>query len=136
MTPFSDTFVGAKINNVYTSKTTPGTPVMVNATVQLTENAEHLRSSVKQDVQKQLTGALQRRNNNVGTSGLWVDSPAGAISQLHGNDRLSFTASPQFDFETISVNPSAFASSNFSVTLTQCPYRFRRPAVSSYVFGD
>jgi hypothetical protein len=22
------------------------------------------------------------------------------------------------------------------VTLTQCPYRFRRPAVSSYVFGD
>jgi len=85
MTPFSDTFVGAKINNVYMSKTTPGTPVMVNATVQLTENAEHLRSSVKQDVQKQLTGALQRRNNNVGTSGLWVDSPAGAISQLHGN---------------------------------------------------
>lgn len=85
MTPFSDTFVGVKINNVYVSKTTPGTPVMVNATVQLTENAEHLRSSVKQDVQKQLTGALQRRNNNVGTSGLWVDSPAGAISQLHGN---------------------------------------------------
>lgn len=66
------------------SKTTPGSPVMVNATVQLTENAEHLRSSVKQDIQKQLTGALQRRNNNVGTSGLWVDSPAGAISQLHG----------------------------------------------------
>jgi len=84
MTPFSDTFVGVKINNVYMSKTTPGMPVMVNATVQLTENAEHLRSSVKQDVQKQLTGALQRRNNNVGTSGLWVDSPAGAISQLHG----------------------------------------------------
>lgn len=84
MTPFSDTFVGVKINNVYMSKTTPGMPVMVNATVQLTENAEHLRSSVKQDVQKQLTGALQRRNNNVGTSGLWVDSPVGAISQLHG----------------------------------------------------
>lgn len=85
MTPFSDTFVGVKINDIYMSKITPGNPVMVNATVQLTENAEHLRSTVKQDIQKQLTGALQRRNNNVGTSALWVDSPVSAISQLHGN---------------------------------------------------
>lgn len=122
MTPFSDTFVGVKINNVYMSKTTPGTPVMVNATVQLTENAEHLRSSVKQDVQKQLTGALQRRNNNVGTSGLWVDSPAGAISQLHGKTHDAYFMFVKYTFpqkysEEVGVQTSLLLISRLGATL-------------------
>uniref|UniRef100_A0A2S2QSQ5 Sperm flagellar membrane protein n=2 Tax=Sipha flava TaxID=143950 RepID=A0A2S2QSQ5_9HEMI len=124
MTPFSDTFVGAKINNVYTSKTTPGTPVMVNATVQLTENAEHLRSSVKQDVQKQLTGALQRRNNNVGTSGLWVDSPAGAISQLHDLDECSSA-------ELNDCHPLGKCTNVFGTFQCACPDGYRDPWIGN-----
>ncbi|XP_050544267.1 uncharacterized protein LOC126907194 [Daktulosphaira vitifoliae] len=124
MTPFSDTFVGVKINNIYMSKTTPGTPVMVNATVQLTENAEHLRSSVKQDVQKQLTGALQRRNNNVGTSGLWVDSPAGAIAQLHDLDECTST-------ELNDCHPLGKCTNVFGTFQCTCPEGYRDPWVGN-----
>ncbi|XP_060849142.1 protein piccolo [Rhopalosiphum padi] len=124
MTPFSDTFVGVKINNVYMSKTTPGMPVMVNATVQLTENAEHLRSTVKQDVQKQLTGALQRRNNNVGTSGLWVDSPAGAISQLHDLDECN---SPELN----DCHPLGKCTNVFGTFQCACPDGYRDPWIGN-----
>ncbi|XP_050440511.1 mucin-5AC [Adelges cooleyi] len=124
MTPFSDTFVGSKINNVYMSKTTPGTPVMVNATVQLTENAEHLRSSVKQDVQKQLTGALQRRNNNVGTSNLWVDSPAGAVAQLHDLDEC---ASPELN----DCHPLGKCTNLFGTFQCACPDGYRDPWIGN-----
>ncbi|XP_050058949.1 uncharacterized protein LOC114126396 [Aphis gossypii] len=124
MTPFSDTFVGVKINNVYMSKTTPGMPVMVNATVQLTENAEHLRSSVKQDVQKQLTGALQRRNNNVGTSGLWVDSPVGAISQLHDLDECN---SPELN----DCHPLGKCTNVFGTFQCACPDGYRDPWIGN-----
>ncbi len=85
MTPFSDLFLGAKVNNIYTSRNSNiATPVFVNMTIQLAESQETLRAPVKQDLQKHLVGVLQRRNNNIGTSSLWVDNPNGVVSQIHG----------------------------------------------------
>ena len=49
---------------------------------QLDENAETLRPSLKNDIQKHLLGVLHRRNNNIGNSVLYVDSPAGAVSTV------------------------------------------------------
>lgn len=85
MTPFSDLFLGARVNNMYTSRNSNvASPVFVNLTVLLSESPETLRASVKQDLQKHLMGVIQRRSNNVGASALWVDAPSGAVSQIHG----------------------------------------------------
>ena len=85
MTPFSDVFMGAKVNNIYTSRNSNiASPVFVNMTIQLSESQETLRPPVKQDLQKQLMGVIQRRSNNIGASALWVDNPNGVVSQIHG----------------------------------------------------
>lgn len=85
MTPFSDLFLGARVNNIYTSRNSNiASPVFVNMTIQLGESQETLRTGVKQDLQKHLMGVIQRRSNNIGASALWVDSPNGVVSQIHG----------------------------------------------------
>lgn len=85
MTPFSDVFMGSKVNNIYTSRNSNiASPVFVNMTIQLAESQETLRPPVKQDLQKHLMGVIQRRSNNIGSSALWVDSPNGSVSQIHG----------------------------------------------------
>lgn len=86
MTPFSDLFLGARVNNIYTSRNSNiASPVFVNMTIQLAESPETLRTPVKQDLQKHLMGVIQRRSNNIGSSSLWVDNPTGVVSQIHGN---------------------------------------------------
>lgn len=86
MTPFSDEFLGCRVNSLYT---TPGgttvSPVFVNLTLQLEESAETLRPAIKKDIQRHLLGVIHRRSNNIGSSSLWVDSPTGSVSQLQGN---------------------------------------------------
>ncbi|XP_044264897.1 uncharacterized protein LOC123011509 isoform X1 [Tribolium madens] len=90
MTPFSDEFLGAKVNSIYRGERSAGQPgVFVNLTLQLDENAETARSSVRGDIQKHLLGVIQRRSNNVGNSALWVDSPPGSISNLQDLDECS-----------------------------------------------
>lgn len=85
MTPFSDEFLGAKVNNIYQGDRSQGQAgVFVNITLQLEENAETSRPSIKGDIQKHLLGVIQRRSNNVGYSALWVDSPPGSVSGLQG----------------------------------------------------
>lgn len=85
MTPFSDEFLGAKVNNIYQGDRSQGQAgVFVNITLQLEENADTSRPSIKGDIQKHLLGVIQRRSNNVGYSALWVDSPPGSVSGLQG----------------------------------------------------
>lgn len=91
MTPFSDDFMGVRVNGLYTvpGGAEPGGAkrgaVYVNLTLQLEESVETLRPAVRHDIQRHLLGVIHRRNNNVGHSALWVDSPPGSISQLQGN---------------------------------------------------
>lgn len=85
MTPFSDEFLDATVNKIYNGNAAEGAAgVFVNLTIQLEENGETLRPQIKSDIQKHLLGVIHRRNNNIGNSVLFVDSPAGAISNLQG----------------------------------------------------
>ncbi|XP_066249149.1 uncharacterized protein pwn isoform X2 [Euwallacea similis] len=90
MTPFSDEYLGSKVNNIYQGDRSQGhAGVFVNITLQLEENADTSRPSVRGDIQKHLLGVIQRRSNNVGNSALWVDSPPGSVSSLQDLDECS-----------------------------------------------
>lgn len=52
------------------------------------ETPETLRSAIATDVQKHLLGVIRRRSNNVGASALWVDTPAGAVLPLNGENYM------------------------------------------------
>lgn len=85
MTPFSDEFLGVKINTIYKGERSAGQAgVFVNVTLQLEANADTARPTVRGDIQRHLLGVIQRRSNNVGNSALWVDSPPGSVSNLQG----------------------------------------------------
>lgn len=85
MTPFSDEFLGCRVNSLYTAPSGGQSPVFVNLTLQLEESAETLRPAIKKEIQRHLLGVIHRRSNNIGSSALWVDSPAGSISNLQGS---------------------------------------------------
>uniref|UniRef100_A0A1A9WPB4 EGF-like domain-containing protein n=1 Tax=Glossina brevipalpis TaxID=37001 RepID=A0A1A9WPB4_9MUSC len=83
MTPYSDEFMEARVNNIYRSEPSlGGSGVFVNLTIKLDESVETLRPNLRSDVQKHLLGVLHRRNNNIGNSVLYVTTPEGAISAL------------------------------------------------------
>ncbi|XP_073847496.1 calcium-binding EGF-like domain-containing protein pawn isoform X2 [Musca autumnalis] len=86
MTPYSDEFMEAKVNNIYRDPNLGGSGVFVNLTIKLDESVETLRPNLRSDVQKHLLGVLHRRNNNIGNSVLFVSSPEGAISPLRDLD--------------------------------------------------
>ncbi|XP_036330913.1 mucin-5AC isoform X7 [Rhagoletis pomonella] len=87
MTPYSDEFLDARVNNIYRGDPNlGGSGVFVNMTIKLDESVETLRPNLRADVQKHLLGVLHRRNNNIGNSVLYVASPEGAITALHDLD--------------------------------------------------
>ncbi|KAF2893770.1 hypothetical protein ILUMI_12403 [Ignelater luminosus] len=93
MTPFSDEFLGIKVNGIYRGERSAGQGgVFVNITLQLEANSDTSRPTVRADIQRHLLGVIQRRSNNVGNSALWVDSPPGSISNLQDLDEC---ASPE-----------------------------------------
>lgn len=87
MTPFSDDFISARVNSIYPvnrGNANPGSGgVFVNLTVQL-DGSTAIRNYVQSDLQKQLIAVVHRRNNNIGNSALFVDSPTGSVSSLEG----------------------------------------------------
>lgn len=90
MTPFSDEFMGAKVNKIYNGEAAQGSAgVFVNMTIEVEENGESTRPAVKSEIQKHLLGVIHRRNNNIGNSVLYVDSPAGSVSNLQDVDECS-----------------------------------------------
>lgn len=85
MTPFSDEYVDSVINNIYQGDVSQGQGgVFVNATLKLTHEPRTARPSVAAELQRQLLGVIQRKYNNIGNSALYVETPAGSISNLHG----------------------------------------------------
>ncbi|XP_031355432.1 proteoglycan 4 isoform X2 [Photinus pyralis] len=90
MTPFSDEFLGIKVNNIYKGdRSASQSGVYVNITLQLEANGDTSRPTVRNDIQRHLLGVIQRRSNNIGNSALWVDSPPGSISSLQDLDECS-----------------------------------------------
>lgn len=85
MTPFSDEYMGSQINNVYQGDVSQGQGgVFVNTTLKLTYEPRTIRPSLAGELQRHLLGVIHRRNNNIGNSALYVDSPPGSISNLQG----------------------------------------------------
>lgn len=90
MTPFSDEYMGSLINNVYQGDVSQGQGgIFMNATLKLTYESRTIRPSLAGELQRHLLGVIHRRNNNIGNSALYVDSPPGSISNLQGKIRLS-----------------------------------------------
>ncbi|XP_003704326.2 calcium-binding EGF-like domain-containing protein pawn isoform X1 [Megachile rotundata] len=90
MTPFSDEYMGSLINGVYQGDISQGQGgVFVNATLKLTYEPRTIRPSLAGELQRHLLGVIHRRSNNIGNSALYVDSPAGSISNLQDLDECA-----------------------------------------------
>ncbi|XP_020285249.1 uncharacterized protein LOC109855390 isoform X2 [Pseudomyrmex gracilis] len=90
MTPFSDEYMGSQINNVYQGDVSQGQGgIFVNATLKLMYDPRTTRPSLAGELQRHLLGVIHRRNNNIGNSALYVDSPAGSISNLQDLDECA-----------------------------------------------
>ncbi|XP_052566489.1 uncharacterized protein LOC120419770 isoform X3 [Culex pipiens pallens] len=122
MTPFSDEFMEARVNGIYT--TNPASQglkgVFVNYTVSLDENAETLRPQLKGDIQRHLLGVIHRRNNNIGNSALYVDSPTGAVSSVQDVDECTSDELNDCDNEANCTNM-------FGTFRCECGFGFRDP---------
>ncbi|GAB0089577.1 EGF-like calcium-binding, conserved site [Sergentomyia squamirostris] len=90
MTPFSDEFMDVRVNSIYNGDPSKGTAgVFVNVTLQLEENGDTLRPQLKGDIQRHLLGVIHRRNNNIGNSALYVESPPGSVTSLQDLDECT-----------------------------------------------
>ncbi|XP_059471565.1 mucin-5AC isoform X2 [Neocloeon triangulifer] len=115
MTPFSDDFMGAKVNAF-----SAGPPLVANMTLQLAETAETIRPAVRNDIQRHLLGAITRRNNNVGDSAVWVDKVAGAVSGLTDLDEC---INPELN----DCHAKATCTNIFGTFRCACPAGLRDP---------
>lgn len=121
MTPFSDEFIKAKVNRIYQGDPSQGAAgVFVNLTLMLEENGETLRSSLKGDVQRHLLGVIHRRNNNIGNSALYVESPPGSVSALQDLDECMSN-------ELNDCHPEATCTNIFGSFRCECPNGLRDP---------
>ncbi|XP_033218713.1 uncharacterized protein LOC117174095 isoform X2 [Belonocnema kinseyi] len=90
MTPFSDEYVVSSIINIYQGDVSQGQGgVFVNATLQLVHEPRTTKASLAAELQRHLLGVIHRRNNNIGNSALYVESPAGSISNLQDLDECT-----------------------------------------------
>nr|XP_019553906.2 proteoglycan 4 isoform X2 [Aedes albopictus] len=122
MTPFSDEFMEARVNGIYTTNpaATGLRGVFVNYTISMDENAETLRPQLKSDIQRHLLGVIHRRNNNIGNSALYVDSPTGAVSSVQDVDECTSDELNDCDDEAKCTNM-------FGTFRCECGYGYRDP---------
>lgn len=121
MTPFSDDFMEARVNKIYKGDATRGEAgIFVNVTLRLTETGETVRPAVKNDIQKHLLGVIHRRNNNIGNSALYVESPTGAVSHLHDVDECS-------DAELNDCHSEAVCTNTWGSFACECQLGYRDP---------
>ncbi|XP_022115395.2 uncharacterized protein LOC110993437 [Pieris rapae] len=120
MTPFSDDFVSGSVNAIHKGEENQ---VFVNYTILMQETGETLRSAVATDIQKHILGVIRRRSNNVGTSALWVDSPAGSVLPLKDVDECS---SPELN----DCHKLASCTNTWGAFKCTCPETTLDPAVT------
>ncbi|XP_060808691.1 uncharacterized protein LOC106138575 [Amyelois transitella] len=88
MTPFSDDFMSGSVNSIQRGDENHQ-EVFVNYTILLQETPETQRQAIATDIQKHILGVIRRRSNNVGTSAVFVDTPAGSVLPLRDVDECA-----------------------------------------------
>lgn len=127
MTPFSDEYMGSFINGVYQGDISQGQGgVFVNATLKLTYESRTARPTLAGELQKHLLGVIHRRNNNLGNSAVFVDTPAGSISNLQGIFNYFFFCVIEF------LNFLSFPAENISLSFSDFSLTFRRVKLEIY----
>ncbi|XP_046403761.1 uncharacterized protein LOC124169248 isoform X2 [Ischnura elegans] len=87
MTPYSDDFLGSRINGFKKASGNDGNSnVVINATLEIVDSGGPLDSD---RLHNHLMGVVRRRRNNIGDSALWVESPDGAFSPIMDVDECS-----------------------------------------------
>ncbi|KAK0084705.1 hypothetical protein PV325_006553 [Microctonus aethiopoides] len=105
MTPFSDEYMGSSINSVYQGDISKGQGgVFVNATLKLTYESRTSRPSVASELQRHLVGVIHRRNNNIGNSAVYVDTPVGSISSLQDLDECASSELNDCNSSAVCIN--------------------------------
>jgi hypothetical protein len=91
MTPFSDEFMDVTLNNIYQGDASKGMAgVFLNLTLMIEEGLQTMQPNVRNEIQRHLIGVIHRRNNNIGNSALYVESPPGSVSAIQDlNECLS-----------------------------------------------
>ena len=79
-TSLSSVFVSSSVNKFYALNNR----LVVNASVFLQQIPDTLLDSFRAELQKQVANAIQRRNNNIGLSHLYVDGPFSPIPAVQG----------------------------------------------------
>lgn len=130
MTPFSDEFMEAKVNNIYQGDPSQGLAgVFVNLTLMIEENGETMRPALRGDIQRHLLGVIHRRNNNIGNSALFVESPPGSVSNVQDLDEC-------MRHDLHDCHPEAICSNVWGGFRCECGAGFRDPhADSTYRAG-
>jgi hypothetical protein len=83
MTPFSDEFMDVTLNNIYQGDASKGMAgVFLNLTLMIEEGLQTMQPNIRNEIQRHLIGVIHRRNNNIGNSALYVDSPPGSVSAV------------------------------------------------------
>ncbi|XP_034940274.1 uncharacterized protein pwn isoform X2 [Chelonus insularis] len=121
MTPFSDEYMGSLINSVYQGDVSKGQGgVFVNATLKLTHESRTARPSLAGELQRHLLGVIHRRNNNIGNSAVFVDTPVGSISSLQDLDECASS-------ELNDCNSSAICTNNWGGFTCHCKPGLKDP---------
>lgn len=121
MTPYSDEFMEAKVNNIYQGDASQGLAgVFVNLTLMIEENGETMRPTLKGDIQRHLLGVIHRRNNNIGNSALYVESPPGSVSNIQDLDEC-------LSADLNDCHPEATCSNIFGSFRCKCSLGYRDP---------
>lgn len=121
MTPFSDEFMEARVNKIYNGDASRGEAgVFVNLTLALAENGDTLRPALKGDIQRHLLGVIHRRNNNIGNSALFVESPPGSVTNLQDLDECT-------SVELNDCHPEAICTNIWGSFRCECPSGLRDP---------
>lgn len=84
------------------------------------ENGETLRPQLKSDIQRHLLGVIHRRNNNIGNSALYVESPPGSVSNLQDLDECTSS-------ELNDCHPEAICSNIWGSFRCECSQGLRDP---------
>lgn len=81
LTPLASKYVSSAVNKFYPM----GNKLMANMTVFMEHSPATLAVTLRPQMMKLLSDAIKQRNNQLGTSPLWVQGPGNPIPLIQGS---------------------------------------------------